>query len=163
MHDKKNYINKSRNSIQGLRPMSNSLPSGLKTILKKGGHNYSSIINNWSNLVGKKIADVCYPKSVKTGKELKNGILFLNVSHGDQLLVEYSKRDIIDKINVFFGYQFVKEIRIVLIREKIETKKDHFLNKEKGSKYHKKLETIKDSELKKKLKSLISAYDKKNS
>ena len=133
MHDKKNYINKSRNSIQGLRPMSKSLPSGLKTILKKGGHNYSSIINNWSNLVGKKIADVCYPKSVKTGKELKNGILFLNVSHGDQLLVEYSKRDIIDKINVFFGYQFVKEIRIVLIREKIETKKDHFLNKEKAS------------------------------
>ena len=56
-----------------------------------------------------------------------------------------------------------KEIRIVLIREKIETKKDYFLNKEKGSKYHKKLETIKDSELKKKLKSLISAYDKKNS
>ena len=103
--------------------MSKSLPIGLKTILKKGGHNYSTIINNWSNLVGKKIADVCYPKSVKTGKELKDGILFLNVAHGDQLLVEYSKRDIIDKINVFFGYQFVKEIRIVLIKEKIESKK----------------------------------------
>jgi len=162
MHDKKNYINKTRNSIQGLRPMSKSLPSGLKTILKKGGHNYSLIINNWSNLVGKKIADVCYPKSVKTGKELKDGMLFLNVVHGDQLLVEYSKRDIIDKINVFFGYQFVKEIRIVLIREKIETKKNHLLNKEKKSKYYKKLETIKDSELKKKLKGLIGAYDKKN-
>ena len=62
----------------------------------------------------------------------------------------------------FFGYQFIKEIRIVLIREKIEAKKSHLLNKEKGSKYHKKLETIKDSELKKKLKGLISAYDKKN-
>ena len=90
--------------------MSKSLPRGLKTVLKRGGHNYSSIINNWSNLVGKKIASVCYPKSVKTGKELKNGILFLNVGHGDQLLVEYGKREIIDKINVFFGYQFVKEI-----------------------------------------------------
>ena len=70
MHDKKNHINKTRNSIQGLRPMSKSLPRGLKTVLKRGGHNYSSIINNWSNLVGKKIASVCYPKSVKTGKEL---------------------------------------------------------------------------------------------
>ena len=162
MHNKKNYINKTRNSIQGLRPMSKSLPSGLKTILKKGGHNYSSIINNWSNLVGKKIADVCYPKSVKTGKELKDGILFLNVAHGDQLLVEYSKRDIIDKINVFFGYQFVKEIRIILIKEKIETKKNSILNNKKESKYHKKLEKIGNSELKKKLEDLIGAYDKKN-
>ena len=58
-------------SIQGLRTVSNSLPSGLKKILKKGGHNYNTIIENWSNLVGKKISEVCYPKSVKTDKELK--------------------------------------------------------------------------------------------
>ena len=66
-------------SIQGLKTVSNSLPRGLKTVLKKGGHNYSTIIYNLSNLVGKKIASVCYPKSVKTGKELKNGTLILNV------------------------------------------------------------------------------------
>tara|TARA_B100001564_G_C20589348_1_gene647090 strand:- start:498 stop:989 length:492 start_codon:yes stop_codon:yes gene_type:complete len=161
MHDKKNHINKSRSSIQGLRPMSKSLPHGLKTILKKGGHNYSSIINNWSNLVGRKIANICYPKSIKTGKELKNGLLFLNVAHGDQLQVEYSKREIIDKINVFFGYQFVKEIKIILIKEKIETKKNHLLNKNIESKYYKKLEKIDDSKFKKKLQELIGAYDNK--
>ena len=101
MHDKKNHINKTRNSIQGLRPLSKALPHGLKTILKKGGHNYSSIINNWTDLVGKKIASACYPKSIKTSKDLKEGLLVLNVSHGDQLLVEYSKKNIIDKINAF--------------------------------------------------------------
>ena len=109
--------------IQGLRPMSKSLPKGLKTILKKGGYNYASIINYWSDLVGKQISDVCYPKSIKTGKELKDGILYLNVFHGDQLLVEYNKTNIIDKINVFFGYQFVKDIRIILIKERIDPKK----------------------------------------
>ena len=92
MHDKKKYTNETPYSFQGLRPVSKTLPRGLKTILKKGGHNYSSIINNWSNLVGKKIANVCYPKSIKTGKELRDGILFLNVTHGDQLLVEYGKK-----------------------------------------------------------------------
>ena len=161
MHDKKNYNNKTRGSIQGLRPMSKSLPHGLKTVLKKGGHNYSSIINNWHSLVGKKIADVCYPKSVKTGRELKDGVLFLNVTHGDQLLVEYNKKDIVDKINVFFGYQFVKEVRIVLIKEKIESKKEHVLNKEKGSRYHKKIETLENSELKKKLTDLIGIFSNK--
>jgi len=161
MHDKKKYINKTPYAIQGLRPVSKALPRGLKTILKKGGHNYSSIINNWSDLVGKKISSVCYPKSIKTGKELRDGILFLNVTHGDQLLVEYSKKDIIDKINVFFGYQFVKEIRLVLVREKVEIKKKHDLNKSKVSKYHKKIENIQNSQLKKKLEDLIGAFGKK--
>ena len=64
--------------------MSKALPRGLKTILKKGGHNYSTIINNWSSLVGKKIANVCYPKSIKTGKELRDGVLFLNVIHSKE-------------------------------------------------------------------------------
>ena len=118
MHNKKNYINKSKYSIQGIKSVGNSLPHGLKTILKKGGHNYSSIINNWTNLVGKKIANGAYPKSVKTGRELKNGILVLNVDHGNQLFIEYSKKDIVDKVNTFFGYQFIKEVRLVLIKKK---------------------------------------------
>ena len=106
-------------SIQGLKTVSNSLPKGLKKIFKKGGHNYNSIIENWSNLVGKKISDVCYPKSIKTNRELKDGLLILNVFHGDQLFVEYNKNEIIDKINVFFGYQFIKDIKLLLIKEKI--------------------------------------------
>ena len=161
MHGKKNYINKSKYSIQGLRPVSKALTHGLKSILKKGGYNYSSIIKNWSSLVGKKISTVCYPKSIKTGKELKNGILFLNVSHGDQLLVEYNKKDIIDKINTFFGYQFVKEIRLVLIREKIEMTRRQDLDKNQISKYHKKIENIENSQLKEKLESLIGVSERK--
>jgi len=141
--------------------VSKALPRGLKTILKKGGHNYSTIINNWSSLVGKKIANVCYPKSIKTGKELRDGVLFLNVIHGDQLLVEYGKKNIIDKINVFFGYQFVKEIRLVLIRERVEIKKFQDLDKNMITKYHKKIENIENSQLKKNLENLIGAYRKK--
>ena len=161
MHYKKNYINETRNSIQGLRPMSKSLPSGLKTILKKGGHNYSSIINNWSSLVGKKISNICYPKSIKTGRELKDGILFLNVIHGDQLTVEYSKRNIIDKINVFFGYKFIKDIKIVLIKKNVGSKKTQFLIKDKSSKFYKKLKTIKNSQLKEKLGKMANAFSDK--
>ncbi len=139
--------------------MSKSLPHGLKKILKKGGHNYSSIINNWSDLVGKKIASACYPKSIKTGKELKNGVLFINVSHGDQILVEYSKKDIIDKINSFFGYEFVKEIRLVLVRDKINQNNENDLNNNKRSIYYKKIENIQNSQLKKNLSDLINIFN----
>ena len=72
-------------SIQGLKTIGNSLPKSMNKILKKGGHNYSSIINNWSDLVGSEVAKICYPKSIKTNKELKDGVLALNVHHGNQL------------------------------------------------------------------------------
>ena len=109
-------------SIQGLKTVGNSLPKTLGKILKKGGHNYSSIINNWVDLVGRKTSKICYPKSVKTNKELKEGLLILNVKNGNQLDVEYSKKDIIDKINSFFGYEFIKQIKAELIDEKIDIK-----------------------------------------
>ena len=150
-------------SIQGLKTVSNSLPRGLKTILKKGGHNYSSIIYNWSNLVGKKISSVCYPKSLKTDRELENGTLVLNVFHGDQILVEYSKKDIIDKINAFFGYQFIKNIRLVLIKEKIDMNKSKKYHFDKGEKaiLKKKIEKIGNSNLKKNLNNLINVFNRK--
>ena len=148
-------------SIQGLRTVSNSLPKGLKKILKKGGHNYSTIIENWSNLVGKKISNVCYPKSVKTNKELKDGILILNVFHGDQLFIEYSKKEIVDKINAFFGYQFIKEIRIVLLKEKMKKISKYNLNKEEKNKFKKKVNEISNLNLKQNLTNLINVFNKK--
>ena len=161
MHGKKNYINKSAYSIQGIKTVGKSLPRGLKTILKKGGYNYSSMINSWTNLVGKKISDAAYPKSIKTGKELRNGILILNVDHGDQLFVEYSKKDIIDKINAFFGYQFIKEVRLVLIKRKTDKKEKHKIDKDKSIKYGKKIKEIRDSNLKRNLSNLIDVFSAK--
>lgn len=150
-------------SIQGLRTVGNSLPKTLSKILKKGGHNYSSIINNWTELVGKNISKICYPKSIKTNKELKDGMLVLNVSHGNQLDVEYSKKDIIDKINSFFGYKFIKQIKIVLIDEKINIKNKDSLNALKNQKFDKKIDEIENLNLKKKLSDLIEEFGKKNS
>ena len=161
MHDKKVYINKSMYSIQGLRTVSNSLPKGLKKILKKGGHNYSTIIENWSNLVGKKISNICYPKSVRTNKELKDGILILNVFHGDQIFVEYSKEEIIDKVNSFFGYQFIKKIRIILIKEKMKKVNKNTFSKKERNKLQKKVDGINNSNLKQNLTNLINVFNKK--
>ena len=163
MHKKKKYINKSMYSIQGIRTVGNSLPRALDKILKKGGHNYSSIINNWTELVGKKTSEICYPKSIKTNKELKDGMLVLNVKHGNQLDVEYSKKDLLDKINSFFGYKFIKQIKIVLVDEKINIKNKGSLSALKNQKFYKKIDEIENLNLKKKLNNLIEEFGKKNS
>ena len=64
MHKK---INNSltKNFIQGLRPLSNTLPTQIKKVLKKNGFNLSSIVDNWTKLLGKDISDKCYPINIK--------------------------------------------------------------------------------------------------
>jgi len=163
MHKKKKHINKSMYSIQGLKTVGNSLPKALNKVLKRGGHNYSSIINNWAELVGKKTSEICYPKSVKTNKEFKDGVLILNVTHGNQLDVEYGKKDIVDKINSFFGYEFIKQVKLVLIDEKINIKNKNPLSDSKNQKIHKKIDEIENLNLRRKLGDLMKEFGNKNS
>ena len=99
MHSKKNNNIKIKNFTQGLKPFSNSIPHGMKKILRKGGYNLSQVVDNWSKIVGKKLSSYCYPNTIKIGKDMQKGVLVLNVIHGKEVDVEYSKREIIDKIN----------------------------------------------------------------
>ena len=162
MHNKKNNTNKRRNFIQGLRPLSNALPHGLKKIIKKSGYNLSNVVDNWSKIVGKNISNSCYPNSIKIGKELSNGILVINVIHGKELDIEYGKKEIIDRINSFYGYNYVKEIKLKIVHEK-----SHLENKIQKTNLNTiqsnlKLKNVKNEKLKHSLNKLIKAYNSKN-
>ena len=166
MHNKKNNINKSQSFIQGLRPFSSSIPKTLKKYLRKGGYNYSNIVDNWTKIMDKKISDACYPTTIKMGKEMRDGILVLNVIHGKELDVEYEKKNMIDKINSFFGYEFVEKIILKVIEEKRDYSLYHRkvqnnkINVNKLSK--KKINNIENNVLKQSLKDFIKAYENKN-
>jgi hypothetical protein len=160
MHDKKDN-NKNNTFVQGLRPFSKSLPQGLKKLLKKGSYNFSNIVDNWFKMVGKDISNACYPSTIKMGKEMNNGILILNVIHGNELTVEYGKQEIIDKINSFFGFKCIKEVKLKVVQEKRILKKNPILDKAK-IKYNNKLENVNNEGLKKSLNKLIEAYNAKH-
>ena len=160
MHSKDN--NKTNNFVQGLRPFSNSIPKSLKKHLKKGGYNYSNIIDNWTKIVSHKVSSSCYPITVKMGKEMRNGTLVLNVIHGKELEVEYEKKQIIDKINSFFGYNCINEIKLKIVQEKVKTD-CHKTSKIKDfSKVKERIEKIKNQNLKNSLSNLIKAFNEKN-
>ena len=159
MHNKK-VSNKNNTFIQGLRPFSRSIPHGLKKLLKKGSYNFSNIIDNWSKMVGKDISNACYPNTVKMSKEMKNGTLILNVIHGNELTIEYGKQEIIDKINSFFGFRCIKEVKLRIVQEKnIE---QTILKDETKKKYKNKLDNVNNENLKNSLNKLIKAYNAKN-
>ena len=160
MHNKKDN-NKSNAFIQGLRPFSKSLPRGLKNLLRKGSYNFSNIIDNWVKMVGKDVSNICYPSTIKMGKEMNNGTLFLNVIHGNELTVEYGKQDIMDKINSFYGFKCINEIKLKVVQEKKISKKISSLNAAKMN-YSNNLKNINNEGLKKMLNKLIEAYNAKN-
>ena len=160
MHNKDN--NKLKNFIQGLRPFSSSIPKTLKKYLKKGGYNYSSIVDNWTKMVSKKISDSCYPITVKMSKEMKDGTLVLNVLHGKELEIEYAKKEIIDKINSFFGYNCINQIILKTVQEKIKTRKNKFPKIKNLSKINQNIEKVNNDDLKSSLNNLLKAYNEKN-
>ena len=160
MHNKNN--NKTRTFIQGLRPFSNSIPKTLKKYLKKGGYNYSNIVDNWTQMVNKKVSDACYPLSIKMGKEMRNGTLILNVIHGKEMEIEYEKNEIMDKINSFFGYDCIDKVVLRIVEDKIYSQKKKVQNIRNLEKIEKKLKNIQNEELKSSLNNLVKAYNEKN-
>ena len=160
MHNKNN--NKSQTYIQGLRPFSNSIPKTLKKHLRKGGYNYSNIVDNWTSMVNKNISDACYPVSIKMKKDMKDGTLVLNVIHGKEVTIEYAKNEIIDKINSFFGYNCISNISLKIIEHKIN-KQNKILPKIKNfNSVEKKIKKIDNKQLKNSLKNFLKAYNEKN-
>jgi len=111
-------------------------------------------------MVGKDISNACYPNTVKMGKEMNNGTLVLNVIHGNELTIEYGKQEIIDKINSFFGFKCIKEVKLRIVQEK--KIKPKILTDEIKKKYKTKLENVNNEDLKNSLNKLIEAYNAKN-
>ena len=148
--------------MQGLRPFSSSIPKTLKKHLRKGGYNYSSIIENWTKMVSKKISDACYPSNVKTGKEMKNNTLVLNVVHGKEMEIEYGKNRIIEKINSFFGYNCIGDITLKIVHEKISLNKKVFTKFKNLPETNEKVKKVKDEKLKNSLSDFLKAYNERN-
>ena len=159
MHYKQNN-KESKTYVQGLRSFGNTLPRGIKQILKKNGYNYSEIISKWNLLVGKDISDYCYPKSIKMSRENKNGALVLLVERGNEINAEYSKKDIINKINSYFGYQLINEIRLQTFSPMIKKERKKNIESKSPKKFEKKINEIKNKDIRDSLSQLIEVAEK---
>jgi len=148
--------------IQGLRPFSSSIPKTLKKHLRKGGYNYSNIVDNWTKMVSKKISDACYPLTVKMGKEMREGTLILNVIHGKEMEVEYEKQEIIDKINSFFGYNCISQVTLKIVQDTIKTNEKVFPKIKNFSKIEEKMNKVNDDGLKSSLNNFLKAFNERN-
>ena len=159
----KKYTKQRNGSIQGLRSFKDTLPKNIKRVINKKGHIYSETINNWKYIVGENLFDVCYPKSFKNSNRFGVSTLSIMVRRGHEVDLEYSKKEIIDKMNSFFGYSVVEKLKFTSFdnEKKINL---NYNNQEKNvtnNKYKKKINDVKNEKIKKSLIELSKVFKEK--
>ena len=161
MQYNKNF--KQRNSsIQGLRSFRDTLPKKIKKIIDKKGHIYSETLNNWKYIVGDELFKYCYPKSFKNSNRFGVSTLVIMVKRGHEVDLEYSKQEIMDKMNNFFGYSVVEKLKFTSFNDEteisnVETQTINVTN----NKFKEKIKDVKNEKLKKSLAELTRVFREK--
>ena len=159
----KNNTKQRWGTIQGLRSLKDTLPKNIKKVINNRGHIYSETLNNWKLIAGKTLFKVCYPKSFKNSNKFGVSTLLVMVKRGHEVDLEYSKKEIKDRINNFFGKTVVEKIKFItfednqrILIEKKSLKKD--VTKDK---YKNKIEDVKNEKIKKSLLELTKLFKEK--
>ena len=156
----KNNTKQRFKTIQGLRSFKDTLPKNIKKIIKKKGHIFSETLNNWKYIVGNEIFQICYPKLFKNSNRFGVSTLHVMVKRGHEIDLEYSKKEIIDKMNSFFGYSAVEKLKFISFDDaqtkfkKIDNNENHVTN----NKYTDRINDIKNEKIKNSLLELTKLF-----
>ena len=147
-------------SIQGLRSFKDTLPKNIKKVINKKGHIYSETLSNWKYIVGDNLFKVCYPKSFKNSNRFGVSTLLIMVKRGHEVDLEYSKKEIMDKMNSFFGYSVVEKLKFTCFDDQndFSTEEGKKKNNVTNNKYKKKVNDVKNEKLKKSLIELTKVF-----
>ena len=161
MQYNKNF--KQRNSsIQGLRSFRDTLPKKIKKIIDKKGHIYSETLNNWKYIVGDELFKYCYPKSFKNSNRFGVSTLVIMVKRGHEVDLEYSKQEIMDKMNNFFGYSVVEKLKFTSFNDETEISNVEIQTiNVTNNKFKEKIKDVKNDKLKKSLAELTRVFREK--
>ena len=156
----KNNTKQRFKTIQGLRSFKDTLPKNIKKIIKKKGHIFSETLNNWKYIVGDDLFQICYPKSFKNSNKFGVSTLQIMVKRGHEIDLEYSKKEIMDKMNSFFGYAVVENLKFISFDDaqtkfkKLDINENHATN----IKYTDRINNIKNDKIKKSLLELTKLF-----
>ena len=159
----KKYSKQRNRSIQGLRSLKDTLPKNIKKVLNKRGQIYSETLNNWKYIAGEKLFKVCYPKSYKNSNRFGVSTLIIMVKRGHEVDLEYSKKEIVDKMNNFFGYSVVEKLKFSSFddEKKIPSQENDQEENVTNNKYKKKIYDVKNDKIKKSLFELTKVFREK--
>ena len=159
----KKYTKQRNGSIQGLRSFKDTLPKNIKKFISKRGQIYSETLNNWKHIVGENLFKVCYPKSYKNSNKFGVSTLTVMVRRGNEVDLEYSKKEIITRMNTFFEDQVVEKIKLTSFNDerKITVAKNDLNLNVTNNKFKDKISNVKNEKIKKSLLELTKVFKEK--
>ena len=159
----KKYTKQRTTSIQGLRSFKDTLPKNIKKVINKKGHIYSETLGNWKYIVGDNLFKICYPKSFKNSNRFGVSTLLIMVKRGHEVDLEYSKKEIINKMKSFFGYLVVEKLKFTSFDDENKTflKETKQIENVTNLKYQKKINDVKNEKIKKSLLELTKVFKQK--
>jgi hypothetical protein len=159
----KNNIKQRSSTVQGLRSFKDTLPKNVKKIINKKGHIYSETLSNWKYIVGENLFKFCYPKTFKNSNKFGVSTLVIMVKRGHEVDMEYSKKDILDKMNSFFGYSVVEKLKFISFddQQKIALKDTSSQENVANKKYQNKINDVRNEKIKKSLIELTKVFKEK--
>ena len=159
----KKYTKQRNGSIQGLRSFKDTLPKNIKKFISKRGQIYSETLNNWKHIVGENLFKVCYPKSYKNSNKFGVSTLTIMVRRGNEVDFEYSKKEIITRMNTFFEDQVVEKIKLTSFNDerKIIVEKNDLNLNVTNNKFKDKISNVKNEKIKKSLLELTKVFKEK--
>ena len=90
----------------------------------------------------------------------KNGILVIAVKRGNEINIEYSKKEIVNKINSYFGYKLIKDIKLETFNSDYKKTKNKNLSIKYSKNFEKKINEIESKKIRNSLSELLGAIKK---
>jgi hypothetical protein len=103
-------------AMSKLRTLSDIVPGLTRDILGKKGLLFGKMVLEWPHIAGPEMADKTMPIDLKSAKKAggqSRAVLHLAVQNAFALEVSYQKALLIERLNMFFGYPAIQDIKLV--------------------------------------------------
>lgn len=125
------FTRKRPNSLFGVKAVGSFLPGLTRKAFEKYGFSTATLITDWAAIAGAELAacsvperlkwphraerteEDAQPPSARNAKARQGATLVLRVDGARALDVQYKARQIIERINAYFGYAAIAQLRIV--------------------------------------------------
>lgn len=121
------FTRKRANSLFGIKAVGSFLPGLTRKAFEKYGFSTANLVTDWAAIAGTELAAYTAPERLKWPRRVERSedgaptpekgrpgaTLVLRVDGARALDVQYKSRQIIERINAYFGYAAIAELRIV--------------------------------------------------
>ncbi len=103
--------------IRPVKTLTKDIRKLTRASFERYGFAYGELLNQWAEIAGPELANVSAPERIRwprgTAKDKMGGTLVIRVEPGHGLTIQHDKQRIIDRINGYYGYAAVADLKVM--------------------------------------------------